>query len=86
MISLQTLPEFGLQQRKEIGMCVFCAAVPAALAVGAHANARQKRSSSPAQPEVGNPHRLNVDARAATAVVVAGLLIASGIYHSQTGG
>jgi hypothetical protein len=64
-------------------MCMFCAAIPAALAVGASAQARQNRNEKEAgrRGEEGSPPK--VPPKAATAVVVAGLAVASIVYHTQ---
>lgn len=67
-------------------MCLFCAAVPAALAVGANTHARRRRAAKFLSAENEAEPRPGVDPRAVTAVVVAGLLVASGVYHSQAGG
>lgn len=67
-------------------MCLFCAAVPAALAVGANAHARRQRAVKHLSIENEAAPRPGVDPRAMTAVVVAGLLVASGVYHTQAGG
>jgi len=64
-------------------MCVFCAAIPAALAVGVNAQARQNRSEKDAEVRGEEPPHPKVTPKAATAVAVAGLAVASIIYHTQ---
>jgi hypothetical protein len=62
---------------------MFCAAIPAALAVGVNAHARQNRSDQEAQKRGEDPSRPRVPPKAATAAVVAGLAVASIVYHTQ---
>jgi hypothetical protein len=62
---------------------MFCAAIPAALAVGVNAQARQNRSEREAAARREEPARPKVPPKAATAVVVAGLAVASIVYHTQ---
>jgi len=64
-------------------MCMFCAAIPAALALGVNAQARQRQQKSQAEEKGEQPPRPGLPAGPATAVVVAGLVISSIIYHSQ---
>lgn len=64
-------------------MCMFCAAIPAALAVGANAQAKQHRSEAEAKARGDKPTRSKVPPKAATAIVVAGLAVGSIVYHSQ---
>ena len=64
-------------------MCMFCAAIPAALAVGVNAQARQNRSEKEAEARGEEPDRPKVPPKAVTAVVVAGLAVASIVYHTQ---
>ena len=61
-------------------MCIFCAAIPAALAVGVKLNAQQQ---SEARTDEGNSHRVSV--KAVTALSVAGLVVASIAVHTQSG-
>ncbi len=65
-------------------MCMFCAAIPAALAVGAKAQAKQRQQAQIMEP-VGKqpPNRVRIPAAPATAVVVTGLAIAAIWYHTQ---
>jgi hypothetical protein len=67
-------------------MCLFCAAIPAALAIGARAKARQDMTKVEAQAQQEPAPRPALPAVPATAVVVAGLVAASVIYHTQQGG
>ena len=62
---------------------MFCAAIPAALAVGVNAQTRQHRSEKEAEARGEDPSRPKVPPKAATAVVVAGLAVASIVYHTQ---
>jgi hypothetical protein len=64
-------------------MCMFCAAIPAALAVGANAQARQNRAQKAAGVHGEEPSQPKVPPKAATAAVVVGLAVASIIYHTQ---
>ena len=64
-------------------MCMFCAAIPATLAVGVNAQARQNRSEKEAEVRGEEPPHPKVTPKAATAVVVAGLAVASIVYHTQ---
>ena len=71
-------------------MCLFCAAIPATLAVGANVHARQQRQQRLAEAQelqtdekVSQPR---IPAAAATTLVVVGLVTASVIYHTQLGG
>lgn len=67
-------------------MCMFCAAIPATLALGAKAHTDQRRQQQE-QAKNGEPvERPKISAGAATAVVVAGLAVGSIVYHSQLGG
>jgi hypothetical protein len=64
-------------------MCMFCAAIPAALAVGVNLQASQNRSEKEAVDRGEEPARLIVSPKAVTAAVVAGLAVASIVYHTQ---
>jgi hypothetical protein len=64
-------------------MCMFCAAIPAALAVGVNAQTRQNRSEKEAEIRGDEPVRPKLPPKAITAVVVAGLAVASIVYHTQ---
>lgn len=68
-------------------MCVFCAAVPATLAVGAKLQADQMRERREAE-ERGESltERKPVPAGKIAIVAAGGLLIASVIVHSQNSG
>ena len=68
-------------------MCVFCAAVPATLAVGAKLQADQMRERRKAE-ERGESltERKPVPAGKIAIVAAGGLLIASVIVHSQNSG
>ena len=64
-------------------MCIFCAAIPTALAVGAATHGKQREAERKAEMEnrPAPPRRVPV-AKATTALVVA-LVMASAIYHTQ---
>jgi hypothetical protein len=68
-------------------MCIFCAAVPAAVSLGAAAHAKQKQTERAPSPQAEKRAAWvrSVPASQATAVVVAGLVTASVIYHAQLG-
>lgn len=76
----------GLQD-KEIEMCVFCAAVPATLAVGANFNAKQVRKRHEAE-ERGDelPEKGQVPVGKITLIVAGALVAASVVYHTQLNG
>lgn len=59
-------------------MCIFCAAIPAAAALGATAHAKQKDATTA-------KWLLSVPVAATTGVVIAALLAGSAAYHSQLG-
>lgn len=64
-------------------MCMFCAAIPAALAVGVNAQAQRNRAEKEAEIRGEEPSRSKVPPKTATALVVAGLAVASIVYHTQ---
>ncbi|MGQ0604119.1 MAG: hypothetical protein ACT4QE_20755 [Anaerolineales bacterium] len=64
-------------------MCLFCAAIPTALAVGAATHGKQREAARKAEAD-GQPvppRRVPV-AKATTALVVM-LVVASAVYHTQ---
>lgn len=65
-------------------MCVFCAAVPATLAVGANLNAKQirKRREAEERGEMST-ERKQVPVGKITAIAAGALVTASVVYHSQ---
>jgi uncharacterized membrane protein YidH (DUF202 family) len=65
---------------------MFCAAIPAALAVGANAQARQNREDNQARRRHVPPRRTKIQPKTTTVLVVAGLAAASVVYHTQLGG
>jgi hypothetical protein len=67
-------------------MCVFCAAIPAALAVGVKAQSQQRKQLKSAEEKGLEPPRQMISARAATGIVVAGLAVGSIVYHTGAGG
>ena len=68
-------------------MCIFCAAIPATLAVGANANARQirERRKAEEQDEI-LPAKKQVPVGKITLLAVGALVTASVVYHSQFNG
>ena len=67
-------------------MCMFCAAIPATLAVGAAARQKQHQLQQRREDEGKTPSKPALPAGPATAVIVTGLAIASVVYHTQLGG
>jgi heme/copper-type cytochrome/quinol oxidase subunit 2 len=65
---------------------MFCAAIPATLAVGAAARQKQHHSQQKSEEEGNTPSKPVLPAGPATAVIVTGLAIASVVYHTQLGG
>ncbi len=66
-------------------MCVFCAAIPATLAVGARLNAKQNESHPIAETQDPPARRTRVPIIPLTIVAVSGLAVSSVIYHTQLG-
>jgi len=68
-------------------MCMLCAAIPAALAVGANVQARQRKQAKQTEAEGEARNRLvqTIPAGPATAVVVAGLVVSAIVYHTYQG-
>lgn len=67
-------------------MCVFCAAIPAALAVGVKAHSQQREQLNTAVAKGLEPVRPKITAKTATGIVVAGLAVGSIVYHTSLGG
>ncbi len=63
-------------------MCMFCAAIPAAVALGANAHRQQKIENQSTRLGAGRTLKLRLPAAPVTALVVAGLLAGSIAYHS----
>lgn len=66
-------------------MCMFCAAMPATIAVGANLQAKQHRERREAEAR-GQEVRRQTPAMAWTAIALAALALASALYHSQFDG
>jgi hypothetical protein len=66
-------------------MCIFCAAIPATLAVGARMNAKQKDGQKTTLFQGKNDHRKKLPVGPLTIVVVSGLVVSSVIYHTHFG-
>ena len=67
-------------------MCMLCPAIPATAALGAAASAKQKAAFREQETAISeSPIKISgsIPAGKATAVVIAGLLTASVLYHSQ---
>jgi hypothetical protein len=64
-------------------MCVFCAAIPITMAIGAKAESSQREKTKEAVARGEKPPRKLVPFGPATAVVVSGLAIASVVYHTH---
>jgi len=64
-------------------MCVFCAAVPVAATLGAHANSKQRQAAKLAEAEGKTLPKRKISAGPATAIVIGGLVICSVIVHTQ---
>jgi hypothetical protein len=64
-------------------MCVFCAAIPATAAAGAALQGKQREAARQAEGE-GRPSPVSkVPVAKATTALIATLVIASVIYHTQ---
>jgi hypothetical protein len=67
-------------------MCVFCASIPAVMALGVSAKAKQNQEQNRAEIR-GEPRpRSIIPVGKATMVVVTGLVISSIVYHTHVGG
>ena len=68
-------------------MCVFCAAIPTTLAVGANLNAKQLRQNREAEKR-GEPssEKKSIPIGKITLLTAGALVIASVVYHSQFNG
>ncbi len=64
-------------------MCMFCAAIPTAAALGAVAHGKQQEAKREAEREGQPAPQPKLPVAKVTAAVVAGLVIASAIYHTQ---
>ncbi|GAB4505737.1 MAG: hypothetical protein Fur0043_27350 [Anaerolineales bacterium] len=66
-------------------MCMFCAAMPATIAVGANLQAKQRQERREAE-ECGQEPRRQIPAMTWTGFVLVALMFVSIIYHSQFDG
>jgi hypothetical protein len=64
-------------------MCIFCAAIPASMALGASAQARQNRAKKEAEELGKAAPKPVVPAGPATAGVVALLAVGSAVVHTR---
>ncbi len=68
-------------------MCIFCAAVPATLAVGVSLKAKQARDLREAQVRDETlPKEKEIPVMKITLTVAGALVVASVVYHSQLSG
>jgi len=67
-------------------MCVFCAAVPATLAVGANLKAKQLRAQREAEEQGEPAHERQIPVGKITVVAAGMLVAASVVYHTQFNG
>jgi len=68
-------------------MCMFCAAIPAMLAVGANVNAKQIRERRAAEQRGETlPEKKQIPVGKITVVAAGALVVASVAYHSQFNG
>ena len=68
-------------------MCVFCAAVPATMAVGASLNAKQRRERREAEERgESSPEKKIIPFGKVTIIAAGTLVVASAVYHSQFNG
>jgi hypothetical protein len=68
-------------------MCVFCAAIPATLAVGANLTTKQLREQrEAAERRETTPEKKQVPVGRLTVIAAGALVTASVIYHSQFNG
>ena len=68
-------------------MCVFCAAVPATLAVGANLNAKQLRKRRKAEERgESSPEKKKIPIGKVTFIAAGTLVVVSAVYHSQFNG
>jgi hypothetical protein len=68
-------------------MCIFCAAIPATLAVAANVNARQIREQRKVEEQDKIlPEKKQVPVGKITLLAVGALVTASVVYHSQFNG
>ena len=65
-------------------MCVFCAAIPATLAIGANAKIQQNKQIK-LEDERKLSKQSNIPVGLTTGLVVGGLVVSSIIYHTQQG-
>jgi hypothetical protein len=68
-------------------MCMFCAAVPATLAVGANLNAKQMRERREAEQRGESvPEKKQIPLGKITVLAAGALIAASAVYHTQLNG
>jgi hypothetical protein len=66
---------------------MFCAAVPATLAVGTNLNAKQLRERRLAEERGGtSPEKKKIPVRKVTFIAAGTLVVVSAVYHSQFNG
>jgi hypothetical protein len=64
-------------------MCIFCAAIPVTLAMGARLNAKQKNNQEITAPQGQAVHLKHLPVGALTIIAVSGLTVSAVIYHTH---
>jgi hypothetical protein len=64
---------------------MFCAAIPATIAVGAAAHQKQHLAQQQNEVSGKKPYKPALPAGKVSAVIVTGLVVASVVYHTQVG-
>ena len=67
-------------------MCMFCAAIPAALAVGVKLDSEERKNIRQAQAVEDESSKSRIPVEPLTALAVSVLLAASLVYHTQLAG
>jgi hypothetical protein len=67
-------------------MCIFCAAIPVTVSLGARAHSRQLRDARLAEARGERPKRRSLPTGPLTVVAVSGLLAGSIFYHTHFSG
>lgn len=67
-------------------MCLFCAAIPATLAIGANAKVQQDKRDKKTVEASQPTNKFGIRVGLTTSMVVGGLLVSSIIYHTHQGG
>jgi hypothetical protein len=67
-------------------MCMFCAAIPATLAVGAKIHSQQRQEEQRAKAGIERADAGKLPIKAMTAIAVTSLVVASLVYHTSQAG